>query len=163
MNYAIHYLCHKRQCIKALKDLIKAVLKPDGLFIFSCFDGDSILNDMRSQQNQQRQNNEQQNQRQNEQSLSSSSLKFKTFEIKLIEPETQSDSDAVWAKMALPTIDESGYRAEPLAQSKFINELDMNIVEHYYPLEVCEINNVSNHELVDDYLSYINVYVMKQK
>ena len=156
MNYAIHYLCHKRQCIKALKDLIKAVLKPDGLFIFSCFDGDSILNDMRSQQNQQRQN---------DQSLlsPSSSLKFKTFEIKLIEPETQSDSDAVWAKMALPTIDESGYRAEPLAQSKFINELNMNIVEHYYPLEVCEINNVPNHELVDDYLSYINVYVMKQK
>ena len=141
MNYAIHYLCHKEKCILALKNLIKSLLKPGGLFICSCFDGDSILESLDENKE----------------------LKLKSFTVKLIEPEIESDEDAVWAKMPLPTIDETGYRAEPLALSKFINLIDMPIIDHYYPIDECDITNIENHELVDDYLRFINVYVMSNE
>ena len=141
MNYAIHYLCYKKQCILALKELIKSLLKPDGIFIFSCFDGDSLLDSM----NENRE------------------LKLNTFNIKLIEPEMKSDEDAIWAKMPLPTIDESGYRSEPLVQSSYLNLLDMKTIDHYYPMEECDVTSIDNHQLVDDYLNYINVYVMQNK
>lgn len=139
MNYAIHYLCYKKQCILALKELIKSLLKPNGLFIFSCFDGDSLLDSMEGKDE----------------------LKFNTFSIKLIEPEMKSDEDAIWAKMPLPTIDESGYRSEPLVQSTYLDLLDMKIIDRYYPMEELNVNDIENHQLVDDYLNYINVYVMQ--
>ena len=63
--------------------------------------------------------------------------------------------------MPLPTIDETGYRAEPLVQQKYLDLLDMNVVEHYYPVEKCDLSKINNHELVDDYLKYIQVYVMR--
>ena len=140
MNYAIHYLCYKKQCILALKELVKSLLKPDGIFIFSCFDGDSLLDSMNGNKE----------------------LKLNTFDIKLIEPEIKSDEDAIWAKMPLPTIDESGYRPEPLVQSAYLNLLDMKTIDHYYPMEECNVTNINNHNLVDDYLNYINVYVMQK-
>lgn len=139
MNYAIHYLCYKRECVMALKKLVKELLKPGGLFIFSCFDGDSILDDMNGKE-----------------------LKLNSFNIKLIDPPMKSDDDAVWAKMALPTIDASGYRAEPLVKAEYLDLLEMNTIEHYYPLEECDVSHVENHEKVDDYLSYIHVYVMME-
>lgn len=141
MNYAIHYLCYKKQCILALKELIKSLLKPNGIFIFSCFDGDSLLDSMNE----------------------NGELKLTAFNIKLIEPEMKSDEDAIWAKMPLPTIDESGYRSEPLVQSSYLNLLDMKTIDHYYPMEELNVNNIKNHQLVDDYLNYINVYVMQNK
>ena len=122
-------------------NLIKTLLKPKGLFICSCFDGDSILESLDENKE----------------------LKLKSFTIKLIKPEIESDEDAVWAKMPLPTIDETGYRAEPLALSKFINLIDMPIIDHYYPIDECDITNIENHELVDDYLRFINVYVMSNE
>ena len=141
MNYAIHYLCYKKQCILALKELIKSLLKPNGLFIFSCFDGDSLLDSMDGKDE----------------------LKLNTFSIELIEPEMESDEDAIWAKMPLPTIDESGYRSEPLVQSTYLDLLDMKTIDHYYPMEELNVSNIENHQLVDDYLNYINVYVMQNK
>lgn len=140
MNYAIHYLCYKKQCILALKELIKSLLKPGGIFIFSCFDGDSLLESMNGNKE----------------------LNLNTFNIKLIKPEIKSDEDAIWAKMPLPTIDESGYRSEPLVQSTYLDLLDMKTIDHYYPMEECDVTNIDNHQLVDDYLNYINVYVMQK-
>ena len=140
MNYAIHYLCYKKRCISALKDLINSLLKPDGIFVFSCFDGDSILASMDENKE----------------------LKLKSFNIKLIEPELESDRDAVWAKMPLPTIDESGYRSEPLVLSEYLNLLNMKTIDHYYPMEECNTSNINNYHLVDDYLNYIHVHVMQR-
>ena len=126
----------------ALKRLVKELLKPGGLFVFSCFDGDSILDDMNGEGGKE--------------------LKLNSFNIKLIDPPMKSDDDAVWAKMALPTIDASGYRAEPLVKAEYLDLLEMNAIEHYYPLEECDVSHVENHEKVDDYLSYIHVYVMME-
>ena len=154
MNYAIHYLCYKKQCVVALKELVKNLLKPGGLFIFSCFDGDKIMNDMKV-------NDGSGDGSGNTEVDGNNELKLKTFTIKLIEPEMESDEDAKWARMPLPTIDETGYRAEPLVQQKYLDLLDMNVVEHYYPVEKCDLSKINNHELVDDYLKYIQVYVMR--
>ena len=40
---------------------------------------------------------------------------------------------------------------------------DMKTIDHYYPMEELNVNNIENHQLVDDYLNYINVYVMQNK
>ena len=138
MNYAIHYLCYKSECILALNKLIKTLLKPGGIFIFSCFDGDSIINDIGNNK----------------------LLKLNSFDIELIDPPVDSDNDAIWAKMPLPTIDASGYRNEPLVQLKYLDLLNLSMIEHYYPLEECDVSKIKGHEKVEDYLSYINVYVM---
>lgn len=146
MNYAIHYLCHKKSNIIALRELINSLLKPNGLFIFSCFDGDYIIEDIKEKGK-------------------NDSLEFKSFEIKLIKPQIESDADAVWANMPLPTIDASGYRPEPLAKSEYLNLLDMEEIEDYFPTDDLErnITEIENYEKVADYLSYIHVHVMKRK
>lgn len=152
MNYAIHYLCYNHECIRQLNRFIQSLLKPKGLFIFSCFDGDMILDDMRRNKNNEFE------------------LKLNSFNIKLLndvsnlEFGANSDRDAKWANMALPTIDSSGYRPEPLVQRKWLRDLHLNVLEHYYPLKRCEkyIKDVENKEKVVDYLKYIHVYVMEK-
>ena len=116
MNYAIHYLCYKHDCIKALSELVNELLKPGGLFIFTCFDGDMILND-----------------------TNNGYLKLNSFEINVIDSESGSDEDAVRARMPLPTIDSSGYRAEPLVLKSWLNDLKLQTVDHYYPLDKCKL------------------------
>ena len=143
MNYAIHYICYSHECIKALNKMIQELLKPGGLFIFSCFDGDMIMNDIK---------------------LNNGELKLKTFDIKLIDPQMKSDADSQWANMPLPTIDASGYRPEPLVQKKWLEDIKLKTLDHYYPLEKCDsyISGIENKELVSDYLKYIQVFVMSK-
>lgn len=142
MNYAIHYICYSHDCVKALSKMVNELLRPGGLFIFSCFDGDAIMKDMKD-----------------------GKLKLKTFEIEMIDPQMESDVDAKWAKMALPTIDASGYRPEPLVQKEWLKDLQLEEVEHYYPLKECEeyVAGIEGKDNVDDYLKYIQVYVMMKK
>ena len=141
MNYAIHYICYSHDCIKALNDMVQELLKPGGLFIFSCFDGDAIMNGMKNGE-----------------------LQLKTFNVKLIEPQMESDADAQWALMPLPTIDASGYRPEPLVQRKWLDDIKLQMVNHYYPLNECDmyVRGIENADLVLDYLKYIQVFVMKK-
>ena len=145
MNYAIHYICYSHECIKALNKMIQELLKPGGLFIFSCFDGDMIMNDIKKSGNDE--------------------LQLKTFKIKLIEPQMESDPDAQWANMPLPTIDASGYRPEPLVQKKWLDDIKLETLNHYYPLTECSkyIEHIENADLVSDYLKYIQVFVMTKK
>lgn len=152
MNYAIHYLCYNHQCIRELNRFIHSLLAPGGLFIFSCFDGDLILRDMKK------------NVDTNEFELNLNSFNIKLLnDLSDVEFGHQSDRDAMWANMALPTIDASGYRPEPLVQRKWLNDLRLRILEHYYPLKKCEryLNDIENKEKVVDYLKYIQVYVME--
>ena len=73
--------------------------------------------------------------------------------------------------MALPTIDETGYREEPLVIEKFINKLTfidneketLKKIEDFYPLkEIMQengkmITKITNYNNVSDYLEYIKV------
>lgn len=130
MNYAIHYLCYDHQCIVALKDLIKRLLKPDGLFVITYFDGDAIQCDMKNK-----------------------TLTAGPFTIKLCKPQMESSKDAVWANMALPTIDESGYRPEPLVMQSWLDELGMQQVTSFKPVD--RFGAKIKESSVNNYLHYI--------
>lgn len=147
MNYAIHYLCYNKKCISALNTLLKSLLKPNGLFIFTYFDGDAILYDMNGNKE----------------------LQLNSFKIKLIEKDEvdtgdiESDDDAVWAMMPLPTIDASGYRCEPLVTSKYLKLLELETIYNGNVIDSCDVNNIEDNEKVTDYLKYIRYAVMRKE
>lgn len=140
MNYAIHYLCYSDNCITALNNTINELLSDTGVFIFSRFDGEKIHNDM-----------------------TNGKLKLTTFELSLIEDKC---NDTVkWCNMALPTIDKTGYREEPLVLDRFIKLFDLKIVDEYYPAIDLQnnITKIENYNTVYDYLKYIKITVMRKK
>ena len=140
MNYAIHYICYDDKCLVALSDLVNDLLKSNGLFIFSRFDGEKILHDMNN-----------------------GKLKLNTFTLELIDK--ADGGDGTWCNMALPTIDATGYRPEPLVLDKYIDLLDLETIDEYYPAVDLEneIVKIKHHEKVYDYLRYIKVTVMRKK
>ena len=145
MNYAIHYLCDSFDNMTALNKLITSLLNDDGLFIFSCFDGEKIYNDMTITKKGDKE------------------LKLKSFNIKIVEE----NDNYIIANMALPTIDESGYRNEPLVLDKYISKLlsnNLKIIETYNPTKeiINEITKINNYNNVIDYLNYIKVFVIKK-
>lgn len=134
MNYAVHYLCDNTNSLKELNKLIHQLLKERGMFIFTYFDGDKILSNMKDNK-----------------------LELTTFTITTYDQKT--------AMMALPTIDKTGYRNEPLVRKEHIELVTEGLSEvySYHPLEIETLNNViktiPNNELVTDYLRYIKVGV----
>ncbi len=162
MNYALHYLCYNYDCIHALNKLISSLLDKNGIFICSYFDGEKIYKDIKQSTN--------------------NKLPLKTFkniylieDIKDISEDNKNKfnicKDSIWCNMALPTIDETGYREEPLVTEKFINKLTfidneketLKKIENFYPLkEIMQenkemITKITNYNNVSDYLEYIKV------
>ncbi len=155
MNYAIHYLCYSRKCLETLGDMLNKVLKPGGLFVFSFFDGDEILEKMKNGK------------------VSygdrfiiervSNSVGNETYGV-------ESDTDAVWARMPLPTIDVSGYRVEPLVREEWliatlVKKCGLRIFERYEPVnDVTEqvIDNIEGKDLVLNYLRLIRVWTLRK-
>lgn len=129
MNFAFHYLCYDHRCIEALNTLIRSVLKPGGLFIMSYFSGDEIISEMED-----------------------GKVTKGPFTIELCKPEMKSDKDSIWAKMALPTIDSSGYRPEPLVTQKWIDKLQMKSFRKINPLNEMNLKNIYS---VSKYLKLI--------
>ena len=141
MNYAIHYLCDDISKIEELHRLVVSLLKPRGLFIFTCFDGDEILDIILNNQG-----------------------KVSSFTIEL------TDKKALKAKMPLPTIDASGYREEPLAvKSKlkpFFESRQLKPIKPYSPLEFVsklpQYSNIVDKHRVADFLKHIKVYAFQK-
>lgn len=137
MNFAFHYLCENHNTIKLLSLFIKKLLKKNGKFIMTCFDGDRIL-----------------------QSLQNDKAKISVFDISKIEEK----GDTVYCNMALPTIDKTGYRKEPLVTASFVNDIDMKIRSKIYPMKelqsmnIMEFTKINDTYNVKDYLDYIVVY-----
>lgn len=104
MNFAIHYLCNKKANLSALSTFISNVLTDNGIFIFTYYDGDSILKLVDS---------------------SSMIAKIGPFTIKIV----KDTRDLVIAKMPLPTIQAGSdfYREEPLVTSKALSTLEINL------------------------------------
>lgn len=168
MNYAVHYLCYSYDCLTALNKLVSALLANNGIFICSYFDGDKIYNDIMTSENK--------------------LLPVKTFNnIHIIDNEKEISEDnkklfndykdAIWCNMALPTIDESGYREEPLVLKKFIEKIrfsetdeeTLKNIEEFKPIKEIEkinkekLTSIKNYENVIDYLRYIKVSMYSQK
>ena len=82
---------------------------------------------------------------------------FKTFEIKTIEKH----DDYVIASMALPTIDVSGYRNEPLVLSHHIDYLKLKFNCVYDEMTSIEPNE--EYDYISDYLNCIRTLILKNK
>lgn len=75
-----------------------------------------------------------------------------------------------WAMMPLPTIDESGYREEPLVLNKYIDLFadTFEVTRATYPMAESDVLDFMHNEripidLVGDYLSNIRMIILKRK
>lgn len=173
MNYAIHYLCdreHYVENLKALSSFINKSLASNGVFMFTYFDGDRMLNDavpadqlpgvnlpkqesnapsspdqspaISNTENQSSQIQTQANQNDpygvkvlQEHADASAALGDNEYVLKLNSFTIRINKSTGIINMPLPTIDESGYRDEPLTTSDKLQPLNINILEEYYPAE----------------------------
>lgn len=143
MNYAVHYLCYDEKVMDALNMMVKELIAPDGLFMFSYFDGDAILNDMNN-----------------------GVLDLgECFRIELLDNNEDDSENAVRAKMPLPTISSSGYREEPLATSVMLNRLHdgFKIIDMYAPYDkfAKKVDSEKDYDKVEKFLKYIRVCIMQ--
>ena len=141
MNYAIHYLADNDESLCELMRMVSSLLKKDGLFIFSYFDGERIKD-----------------------VINENKGKVGPFEIKW------KDEMRNIAMMPLPTIDANGYRAEPLVVNHVfdvINECqEMKFEDEFEPLaEVGRmglIDDIEDNEKVAEFLQFIHVRMMRK-
>lgn len=142
MNYAIHYLCDDVENIVELARFVKSLIKPGGLFIFSCFDGDRIYDIIKA---------------------GDGVGKVGPFNI------TMTNEEKHIAHMPLPTIDSSGYRDEPLVLRSCLKPFDdmpeFKLVETFHPLEAVQqleqYKDIPDTQNVSAFLNHIVVYVYK--
>lgn len=133
MNYAIHYICDDIKKIQALNNFKNKMLNKNGIFIFTYFDGDMILN------------------------YNKNIVDIGPFKIKITE-------DKKYAYMPLPTIDESGYRKEPLVTNELLENLDGNYKEiKVYDEFIKYVENLEYINEIKDYLKLIKLRIYGNK
>lgn len=149
MNYAIHYISNKRSCLLQLKRIVKELLKHNGIFAFTYFDGDKILKSLTKY---------------NKLISFDEKTVIKTFkDIKIVNKQSDSDNDSISCLMALPTIDAKGYREEPLVFQNFLNVLedkDLKFKTFIYPVQELIKNNELEHNDITNYLEYVKLCIM---
>ena len=162
MNYAFHYLCDNIEKVKALEKFVASVLRQNGLFIFSFFDGDAIREIMKTGGK-----------------IGPFVIKASKHDItqpkclKLKKRITSSSSLASAVKLAhmpLPTIDSTGYRDEPLVLKEHLdvvlNSPHFEIVETFHPLKLVqrlkEYASIEDPDNVSEFLQHITVCVLKR-
>ena len=149
MNYAIHYISNKRSCLLQLKRIVKELLKHNGIFAFTYFDGDKILKSLTKY---------------NKLISFDEKTVIKTFkDIKIVNKQSDSDNDSISCLMALPTIDAKGYREEPLVFQNFLNVLedkDLKFKTFVYPVQELIKNNELEHNDITNYLEYVKLCIM---
>ena len=111
MNFAIHYLCNAQKNITALASFVDSMLERGGRFVFTYYDGDEI-------------------ERREKDGVS----KIGPFEIKIRKEKT-----CTIASMPLVTIQNSGYRDEPLVHARILSALDrkLKFVNEYNVYDRC--------------------------
>lgn len=99
MNYAIHYICNAQKNITALATFVSSMLEKGGRFVFTYFDGDEI-----------------------ERRAKDGVAQVGPFEIKL-----RKEKSSTIASMPLMTIQNTGYRDEPLVHARMLSALDRKL------------------------------------
>lgn len=105
MNFAIHYICNTQKNVTALASFVDSMLERGGRFVFTYFDGDEI-----------------------ERRAKDGVAKIGPFEIKI-----KKEKSCVIASMPLVTIQNSGYRDEPLVHTRILSAFDrkLKLVNEY--------------------------------
>jgi SAM-dependent methyltransferase len=142
MNYAVHYLCDDEEKLEKLSEFINSIMKDEGIFIVTYFDGDEIL-------------------KRKENNIS----KIGPFEIEI----TKQEGNIASAKMPVPTIKSGNnyYKEEPLVLKDMIKKLEKNLdlyVEYnVYDKCIYYIENIQNKEKFIEYFKLIKVAVYTKK
>ena len=142
MNFAVHYLCDDQEKIEKLSEFVNNVLRDDGIFIVTYFDGDEIL-------------------KRKVDKIS----KIGPYDIEI----TKEEGNKASAKMPVPTIKSGNdyYTEEPLVLKNMIKKLDkfLDLYEEYYVYKKCVdyIDNIFNKEKFLDYYKLIKVAVYTKK
>ena len=145
MNFAIHYLCDEKEKITKLCEFVQSVLRSNGIFIITYFDGDEILK------------NKEKN-----------VAKIGPFNIEIIKEE----ENVTIAKMPLPTIKTGKdindiYREEPLVHKKMISEIEnyFDLYKEYYIYDKCKeyVDKINNVNKYIDYYKLIKVGIYYKK
>ena len=144
MNFAIHYLCSKKTNLTALASFVANVLTDSGIFIFTYYDGDSILKAV------------------DEKSMIA---RVGPFEIRIV----KDTRDVVIAKMPLPTIQGGSdfYREEPLVTAQSLKSLETKLatIDDFSLFDRTEEfidSQFLSHPIID-YLKLVRCRVMKAK
>ena len=138
MNFAIHYLCDDEEKLEKLSEFVNNVLRDDGIFIVTYFDGDEIL-------------------KRKENNIS----KIGHFDIEI----TKEEGNKASAKMPVPTIKSGNnyYMEEPLVLKNMIKKLEkyLDLYDEYYVHDKCieYIKNINNSEKFIEYFKLIKVGV----
>ena len=141
MNFAIHYLCSKKVNMTALATFVSNVLAPGGIFIFTYYDGDFIMENR---------------------DKSTNLSKIGPFKIKIV----KDTATSVIAKMPLPTIQagDDFYREEPLVTKKILAALEpkLALVKDFSVYDECSqfINPEFLKHPVIEYLKLVRCRVM---
>ena len=142
MNYAVHYLCDDEEKIEKLSEFVNSVLRDDGIFIITYFDGDEIL-------------------KRKENNIS----KIGPFDIEI----TKEEGNIASAKMPVPTIKSGNnyYIEEPLVLKNMIKKLEkyLDLYDEYYVYDKCieYIEKINNKEKFIEYFKLIKVAVYTKK
>ena len=82
-------------------------------------------------------------------------IKLKNFTIEIL--------DDYNVNMPLPSIDHTGYRLEPLVRQVYLDAIDFQLIDKYYPVELFknELTKIDPNNMVLDYLKYICVCIYK--
>lgn len=133
MDYAIHYICDATEKLMELARTLRKLVQPDGVFMFTYFDGDEMLSKAIDGQ-----------------------IKLHSFTISIDETK-----DTVI--MPLPTIDRSGYREEPIVTKEKLSHLGFKILEEYSPVQMwrVELEKIDPTNDVLDLSSFIKVVLMR--
>ena len=136
MDYAIHYICEKnsaRRNLEALSRFLQKHLSSSGVFMFTYFDGDKILHD-----------------------AVDDVLTLHSFTIKI-------NKETMMVNMPLPTIDESGYRDEPLVTKDVLQPLNYTVLDDFSPVEkyINELKPLDETMDVLDFSKYIRCMICK--
>lgn len=133
MNFAVHYICKSKVYLTRLGQFIKKVLKPDGRFIVTFYDGDWIYDN-----------------------TIGGECRVGPWVIKVTEPK----KGPVEAMMPLPTI-RNGYQSEPLARRSILSGLEtsLKLIQSRKVLDMIDELPKDPSNMIDYYrLVTVNVY-----
>lgn len=142
MNFAIHYICTKKTNITALAWFISTILRSNGIFIVTYYDGDEILSRVKD-----------------------GIAEIGPFRIQIV----KDTRDLVIAKMPLPTIQagDEFYREEPLVRSSTLEPMEkyLTCIDEFF---VCDraysyISDEDRMESAYEYYKLIKCRVYKTK